>query len=123
MMQRAVRQLNAAGVRITVGTDAGPGDQFFGWTTQHELELLVDAGLTPAQAIAAGTRAGADVLGAKQLGTLAAGKSADFIVLDANPLDDIVNSRKIAKVYLRGGEIDRAALKAAWARRNDSRTP
>jgi imidazolonepropionase-like amidohydrolase len=123
MMQRAVRKLNAAGVRITVGTDAGPGDQFFGWTTQHELELMVDAGLTPTEAIAAGTRVGAEVLGAKQLGTLAAGKSADFIVLDANPLDNIVNARKIAKVYLRGGEIDRAALKAAWTKRDYSRTP
>jgi imidazolonepropionase-like amidohydrolase len=117
MMQRAVRTLNAAGVRITVGTDAGPGDQFFGWTTQHELELMMDAGLTPTEAIAAGTRVGAEVLGAKQLGTLAAGKSADFIVLDANPLDNIVNTRKIARVYLRGAEIDRAALKAAWTKR------
>ena len=47
-------------------------------------------------------------------GTLAAGKSADFIVLDASPLDDIANTRRIAKVYLRGQEVDRALLKAKW---------
>jgi imidazolonepropionase-like amidohydrolase len=49
-----------------------------------------------------------------QLGTVAAGKSADLVVLDANPLDNITNSRKIAKVYLRGKEIDRAGLKASF---------
>jgi len=68
------------------------------------------------QAIVSGTQTSADVIGLKQLGTVAAGKSADFIVLDANPLDSIVNSRKINKVYLRGSEVNRAKLEAAWAR-------
>jgi len=56
------------------------------------------------------------VMGLKQLGTVATGKSADFLVLDANPLENIVNSRKINKVYLRGAEVNRANLRAAWAR-------
>ena len=58
----------------------------------------------------AATRTAAEVLRLNELGTVAAGKSADFIVLDANPLDDIANTKRIAKVYLRGHEVDRAAL-------------
>jgi len=64
--------------------------------------------------IVASTRDAAAVLRLDQLGTVAPGKSADFIVLDANPLDDIANVRKIAKVYLRGQEVDRAGLRAKW---------
>jgi imidazolonepropionase-like amidohydrolase len=111
-----VAKLRSANVRIALGTDAGPGDQFFGWGVHYELEAMVALGMTPMQAIVSGTQTSADVIGLKQLGTVAAGKSADFIVLDANPLDSIVNSRKINKVYLRGSEVNRAKLEAAWAR-------
>ena len=76
---------------------------------------MVKAGMTPAQVIVAATSTGARILRLDQLGLLAAGKSADFIVLDANPLDDITNTRRIASVYLRGQKVDRAALSAAWA--------
>ena len=79
------------------------------------MELLVKAGLTPGQAIVAATRNAAAILGLDRLGTVAAGQSADFLVLDANPLDDIANTRRIAKVYMRGAEVDRAALKATWS--------
>lgn len=75
-------------------------------TTQLQA-LLVKAGLTPAQVIVAATRNSADVLRLDDLGAVAAGKSVDFIVLDANPLDDIANTRKISKVYLRGAEVNR----------------
>ena len=71
---------------------------------------MVFCGLTPAEAIVAGTRTAAEILKLDQLGTVAAGKSADFIVLDANPLDNILNTRKIDQVYQRGTAIDRAAL-------------
>jgi imidazolonepropionase-like amidohydrolase len=71
---------------------------------------MVFCGLTPAEALVAGTRTSAQILKLDQLGTVAAGKSADFIVLDANPLDNILNTRKINKVYQRGTPVDRAAL-------------
>ena len=76
---------------------------------------MVAAGMTPAQAIIAATRTSAEILGLDRLGTLAAGRSADFVVLDANPLDDITNTRRISRVYLRGKAVDRAALRAAWS--------
>ena len=115
-----VAKLRAANVRIALGTDAGPGDQFFGWGVHYELETMVALGMTPMQAIVSGTRTSAEVAGLKQLGTVTAGKSADFIVLDANPLDSIVNSRKINKVYLRGAEVNRTGLETIWARENNS---
>ena len=78
---------------------------------------MVAAGMTPAQVIVAATRNAADMLRLADLGTVAAGKSADFLVLDANPLDDITNTRRIASVYLRGTAVDRAALRARWTGR------
>ena len=77
---------------------------------------MVAAGMTPAQTIVAATSTAADILGLGELGTLAAGKSADFVVLDANPLDDITNTHRIASVYLRGKEVDRASWRTAWRR-------
>jgi imidazolonepropionase-like amidohydrolase len=114
---RNVATLNAAGVKLGLGTDTGgvTGGQYFGLASLVELELLVKAGLTPAQAIVAATRNSADILGLDQLGTVAMGKSADFVVLEANPLQDIANARRISTVYLRGTEINRVALKARWA--------
>ena len=73
-------------------------------------------GLTPSEAIVAATRDSA-MAGHFNTGMVAAGKYADFIVLDANPLIDIANSRRINKVFLRGLEVDRAALKAKWQAR------
>jgi imidazolonepropionase-like amidohydrolase len=64
--------------------------------------------------LVAATRTSAGILGLDDLGTVAPGKSADFVVLDANPLDDITNVRRISRVYLRGKEVDRAAMRARW---------
>jgi hypothetical protein len=83
------------------------------------LELLVTkAGLTPMQAIVLGTHTAAGLLGLDELGMVGPGQSADFLVHDANPLDDIANTRRISKVYLRGQEIPRAALSAKWQAKN-----
>jgi imidazolonepropionase-like amidohydrolase len=104
------RKLHAAGVRLVLGSDtAGDSNRWIGMMTLVELENMVAAGLTPAEVIVAATRDAAAVLRLDQLGTVAPGKSADFIVLDANPLDDITNTRKISAVYLRGTKVDRTA--------------
>jgi imidazolonepropionase-like amidohydrolase len=79
-----------------------------------EMASMVEAGLTPAEAITAATRNSAEFLSLDRLGTVAVDKSADFIVLDANPLEDINNTRRINAVYLRGQAVDRAALRAKW---------
>jgi imidazolonepropionase-like amidohydrolase len=114
---RNIAQLRAAGARLVLGTDTGgvTGGQYFGLGSHIELELLVTkGGLTAMEAILAGTRNSAEILRLNQLGVVAAGKSADFIVLNANPLDNIANTRKIDKVYLRGAAVPRAALAAKW---------
>ena len=112
---RSVARLKAAGVRFGLGTDmGGGGPAYFGLSSHVELESLVKAGLTPAEAIVAATSTSAEFLGLTDLGTLSPSKRADFIVLDANPLDNIANTRKISAVYLRGRAVDRAALKKKW---------
>ena len=110
---RNLARLNAAGVRIGMGTD-GPSS---GWNPHVEMADMVAAGMTPAQVVVAATRTSADILRLSDLGTVATGKSADFVVLDANPLDDITNTRRINRVYMRGTAVDRAALKAGWTGR------
>jgi len=115
---RNIMKLHTAGVRIGIGSDGGGqgGDRFIGFTAHTELENMVAAGMTPAEAIVAGTKNGAEILGLENdLGTVTVGKSADFIVLDLNPLDEITNSRKIGRVYLRGHQVDRARLRTMWS--------
>jgi len=99
---RNLAKLNAAGVRITLGTDGNRP-----WGPHEEMLDMVTAGMTPMRVIVAATRNGADLLRLADTGTLQAGKSADFIVLDANPLDDITNTRRISQVILRGAAVDR----------------
>ncbi|MGH9176316.1 MAG: amidohydrolase family protein, partial [Vicinamibacterales bacterium] len=109
---RNLAKLNAAGVKIAFGTDGSVL-----WSHHAEMADMVAAGMTPAQVVVAATRNSADLLRLDDLGTVETGKSADFIVLDANPLDDITNTRGISAVYLRGAAVDRAALKARWTNR------
>jgi imidazolonepropionase-like amidohydrolase len=99
---RNLAKMNAAGARIVVGTDGNTP-----YAPHVEMEDMVAAGMTPMQVLTAATRNGAQFLRMIDAGTIESNKSADFIVLDANPLDNITNTRKLAAVYLRGAIIDR----------------
>ena len=101
---RNLAKMNAAGVRIVVGTDGNTP-----YAPHVEMEDMVAAGMTPMQVIVAATRNGAQFLRMTDAGTIEANKSADFLVLDANPLDNITNTRKISSVYLRGASVDRSS--------------
>jgi len=99
---RNLAKLNAAGVRIAMGTDGNTP-----YAPHIEMADMVAAGMTPAQVIVASTRTSAEFLKIAEAGTIEGGKSADFIVLDADPLTDITNTRRISSVYLRGSQVQR----------------
>ena len=101
---RNLKKLSDAGMTIAFGTDGNTP-----WAPHVEMEDMVLSGMTPAQVLVSATRNAAAVAGFADQGTLEAGKSADFVVLDANPVDDILNTRKIADVYVRGEKVDRGA--------------
>jgi len=103
---RNLKMLHAKGVHIAFGTDSGANPaRIQGWGEHRELELMVGAGLSPMDALVAATRGSAAMLGISDRGTLEKGKRADFIVLAANPLDDIRNTRKLVSVWHDGREM------------------
>jgi imidazolonepropionase-like amidohydrolase len=110
---RNAMRLRAAGMRVVTGTDTGQSRFLIGYFNHLDLESMVAMGMTPMETIVAATRDAAKTAHVNS-GLVAAGKSADFIVLDANPLEKIGNTRRINKVFLRGQEVDRAALRAKW---------
>lgn len=107
---RNFRKIHEAGMVIGLGTD-GTGD---GIGAHEQIFAYTQCGMTTMEAIVAATGTNARLLKLDRMGTVAAKKEASFNVLDANPLDDIGNSRHIAAVYLRGKEVDRKALKAKF---------
>jgi imidazolonepropionase-like amidohydrolase len=102
LQARNLARLAKEGVIIALGTDGNTPSGPHG-----EMEDMVAAGMTPAQVIMAATKTGAEFLRINA-GTIAQGRSADFIVLDANPLEDIRNTTKISGVYMRGVAVDRS---------------
>jgi len=101
---RNLARMSNAGVRVAVGSDGNTP-----WAPHVEMADMVASGMTPMQVLVAATRNGAQFVGMTDSGTIATGMSADFIVLDANPVDDITNTRRISSVYLRGVAVDRTA--------------
>ena len=112
-VQDFVKTMHDAGVRIALGTDAGTPNVPMGWGVHHELELYVEAGLTPMQALVAATATGAGLtppVGDAEFGTLEVGKIADLVMLDADPLADIRNTLAIDRVMKSGAWVDRDGL-------------
>jgi imidazolonepropionase-like amidohydrolase len=102
-----LRVLNDQGVPIVFGTDSGVPTRFIGYFEHLEMAMMADAGLTPMEIIVSATKNPAEYLGLKDLGTLTPGHWADFIILDADPLVDIRNVKKISKVFIGGAEVIR----------------
>src|SRR3954462_9385969 len=100
---RNLKRLSDAGVPIAMGTDTGPVGRFQGYFELMELELMVKAGLTPEQALAAATREAAKCIGRdREVGTIIPGRWADFVALEGNPLEQISNVRRISSVWIAG---------------------
>jgi imidazolonepropionase-like amidohydrolase len=112
-LQKSVAKLTAAHARIILGSDTGLEDHPFGFAEHLELQLMAEAGMTPADVVVAATSRAAAFLGLGDRGVIAPDRRADLLVLDANPLDDIRNTRRIAALYIAGKEVDRTALRAA----------
>jgi len=100
-----LKKLSDSGVPIVFGTDSGVPTRFIGYFEHIEMKMMQDAGLTPMQIIVSASKNAAEYLGLKDLGTLSPGHWADFLVLDADPLKDITNARKISSVYIGGDEV------------------
>jgi imidazolonepropionase-like amidohydrolase len=113
-LQENIRRLSAAGIPIGVGTDAGVAATYHGWSTLHEMELLVSSGLTPMQAITAGTGTSARLVGEeKERGTIAPGKIADLVLIKGSPDQNIEEIENTSAVFLGGQQLDLLSLEAA----------
>lgn len=115
VMEKSLLKLHEAGATIVLGADSGVQDHFFGYSELRELELMVAAGLTPSDVIVAATSRPAEVLGLDNVGSLTAGKYADFIVLNDNPLENIANVYLIDAVYMRGQVLPRESLSTEFS--------
>jgi len=100
-----VGALHAADIPIAMGTDTGPPARFQGYFEHMELQLMVDAGMSPLDVIRSATGVAADCIGMSDIGTLEPGRWADFSILSANPADDIANTKTIETVYIAGNRV------------------
>jgi imidazolonepropionase-like amidohydrolase len=112
ILAESMARLGRAGARVILGADTGLEDHLFGMAEQLELRAMVEAGLTPSQAIVAATSRAAEFLRLAHTGALRRGFDADVLVLGGNPLDDIANVARIDALVIKGVEIDRRALGA-----------
>jgi imidazolonepropionase-like amidohydrolase len=119
ILQHSLAKLARAGAKIILGCDTGLEDHLFGMSEQHELESMGNAGMTPMQVIVAATSRPAEYLQLNKMGLLASGKEADFLVLDADPLDDITNTQRISRMYIKGAEVDRIGLRQSLMKRTE----
>lgn len=109
--KRLVRVFKLAGVPIVTGTDSGVSGVVAGFSLHDEMEQLVDAGLTPEEAIISATRLPAIWLGLDgEIGTIEKGKCADLVLLDASPLEDVKNTRRISGVFVNGQWLDKSLI-------------
>ena len=107
MAKRNLKTLSDAGIRIAMGTDTGPAGRWQGFFEHLELEMMVGAGMTPMQTLVAATGAAADCHGkGGQFGTIQPGAAADLLVLSANPLENIRNTRRIQSIWIAGRRIE-----------------
>lgn len=122
MIKNNFPAMRAAGARIVAATDSGIRNvTALGNSVHSSLAAFVMLGMTPAQALEAGTAVAAEALELKDVGRLATGTHADFVVLDGNPLENIANTRRISAVYLGGVKLDRDALLAKWKNQGGTR--
>lgn len=113
MAKKNLKTLSDAGVTIAFGTDSGIPTRFPGFFEHRELQLMVDAGLTPMQAIVAATQTNAEILKSdKVFGSLQPGRQADLLVLEASPLDDIHNTEKLSAVWQAGKIVPSVSVKS-----------
>lgn len=102
-----LKRVSDAGVPVAFGTDTGPAGRFLGYFEHMEFDLMAESGMTPEQILLSATSVAADCVHLDDVGTLEAGKWADFVVLSENPLEEIQATRSIRDVYIAGNRIDR----------------
>jgi hypothetical protein len=110
MAMKNLKKMAAAGVKIALGTDGGSADTYVGYFDLREMILMAKAGMPPMDVIKAATFVGAETLGATDLGTIAVGKTADFLALSNNPLEKMENIKDIASFFKGGTEIERSQM-------------
>ena len=103
--QQNVKILHDAEIPIAMGTDAGPAARFPGFFEHEELVLMAEAGLTPEEILMSATSVAAGCLMQDDIGTLQTGKWADFLVMGENPLEDILATRSLERVFIGGTEV------------------
>jgi imidazolonepropionase-like amidohydrolase len=108
MAERNLKKLFDAGVKLGFGTDTGPPGRFHGYFEHLELERMAQVGLAPADILRIATIGSAECMGIdNEVGSLQRGKRADFLVLDGDPLESILNTRKIQQVWIGGRQVSR----------------